>query len=428
MGVKMTAKISAQTLQNLIEHRQELALLDIRKHEDFIKGHLWLAINIPHDSIESRIRGYVPRLDSKIVLIDAEGNKLASEVAKSLGTIGYSDLCILRGGVEHWQQSGMPTITGDYVLAHSLGLYVNQILQTPSISADSLMQKLEAGEDVLIIDSRDPRDYQDSTLPDAVNVPVADMVCRVPDLIDDQSTQIVVHCGGVTRGVLGAQTLIDAQLANPVMWLREGTTGWCLSGGELCHGEIKPVKPASKAAITYAAKTARDLVEQWDLVYLEPSDMEEWIGENPQRTCYLIDVRSSEEFLSDHYANAIHIPGGELVGMTQDHIATYHARLCLIGDADTARAEITAAWMLKNGWTDIVLLRNWEQGSEPGDAGRSSEAVAVKDSSAKPTGKPAAAPMNLLQASVDTRQHIFESFMRDHPYRFDLRESKPPGR
>jgi rhodanese-related sulfurtransferase len=421
MEAKMTEQISAQELQNLIEAKQEFALLDIRKHEDFIAGHLWLAINIPHDSIENRISRYVPRLDSKIILID-EDNDLANEVAKSLAAIGYSNLCVLRGGLDHWQQSGMPTITGDYVLAHSLGLYVNQILQTPSISAQRLMQKLEAGEDVLIIDSRDPRDYQDSTLPDAVNVPIADIICRIPDLIDDDSTQIVVHCGGVTRAVLGAQTLIDAQLSNPVMWLSEGTTGWCLSGGELCHGEIKPGKPVSKSAITYAAKTARDLVEQWDLVYLEPAEIEDWIGENPQRTCYLIDVRSSEEFSGGHYANAINIPGGELVGMTQDHIATYNARLCLIGDADTARAEVTAAWMLKNGWTDIVLLRNWESAVETGHAGLSSAA----DSSATPVGKPEAAPKKLLQASIDSRQHIFKSFLQDHPYSFDLRESKPP--
>ena len=236
-----------------------------------------------------------------------------------------------------------------------------------------------------------------------------------------------MHCGGVTRGVLGAQTLIDAQQANPVMWLLEGTTGWSLNGGDLCRGEVKPGKPASQAAITYAEKTARDLARQWDLVYLEPSDIEEWIRDHLERTCYLIDVRSGEEFSNGHYANAINIPGGELVGMTQDHIATYNARLCLIGDAGTARAEVTAAWMLKNGWTDIVLLRNWESALETGHAGLSSAAVVADDSSAKPVGKPEAAPKNLLQASIDSRQHIYKSFMQDHPYSFDLRESKPPG-
>ena len=82
----MAEQISAHDLQNLIEDKQELALLDVRKHEDFIKGPLWLAINIPHDSIESRINRYVPRRDSKVVLID-EGNGLANRVAKSLQSI-----------------------------------------------------------------------------------------------------------------------------------------------------------------------------------------------------------------------------------------------------------------------------------------------------------------------------------------------------
>ena len=361
------------------------------------------------------------------MLIDGDEN-LANEVTKSLQSIGYSNLCILSGGTEHWRQAGLSTIAGDYVLAHSFGLRVNQILQTPSISADSLMQKMDAGEDVLIIDSRDPLDYQDSTLPDAVNVPIANMVLKIPDLIDDESTQIVVHCGGVTRGVLGAQTLIDAQLANPVMWLLEGTTGWCISGGELCHGEIKTDKPASKAAITYAARTARDLAGQWSLIYLEPADLEDWISENRKRTCYLVDVRSREEFLNGHYPGAMHVPGGELVGMTQDHIATYNARLCLIGDADTARAEITATWMLKNGWTDIVLLRNWESALDTGIVGTTSEAVTEEGSSSKPTGKPEPAPMNQLQASIDNRENIFKSFLRDHPYSFDLKPSKPARR
>jgi len=34
----MTQEISPQALQNLIEEKLELALLDIRKHEDFVKG------------------------------------------------------------------------------------------------------------------------------------------------------------------------------------------------------------------------------------------------------------------------------------------------------------------------------------------------------------------------------------------------------
>ncbi len=415
----MTEVISSRELQSRVEDKQEFALLDIREPADFVKGHLWLAINIPHISIQGRIDRFVPRLDTPIILVDQD-QTLANSVAQKLQSIDYSNLAILRGGFDLWRQSGLPAITGDYVLEHSFGLYVDRLLGTPSISADGLMRKLEAREDILIIDSRDPGDFRNSTLPGAKNVPIAEMVYRLPDMVNDESTQVVVHCGGVTRAVLGAQTLIDAKFPNRVSWLVDGTTGWCIAGGELCRGEIQPGKAASDKATDFASKTAHGLAAQLNLNYLEPGELDDWKRENRQRTCYLIDIRGHDEFLAGHYPNAIHVPGGELAGMTQDHIATRNARLCLIGDKLSARAEISAGWMLKNGWGDVVILKNWEHGSGTVTSVSPGETPRANDPFPKPTDRPEPTPVSELQASIDSRQHIFKSFMRDRPYRFNL--------
>ena len=412
---KVTKEISPQALQELIKGRQEFALLDVRASADFVKGHLWLSINVPQDSIQSGIGRFVPRLDTRIVLVDQDQG-LAQEVADNLLSLGYINLEILAGGFDRWAEIGLPCITGDYVLAHAFGLFINQQLATPSISAQRLMQKLGAGEDVLIIDSRDPGDYRSSTLPGSRNVPIAEMVSRIPGMVKDDDTQVVVHCGGVTRAVLGAQTLLDANFPNPVMWLLEGTTGWCIAGGELCHGETEPQKPSSEETIAHSMKVAQDLAVQFDLVYFEPAEIEGWKRENNQRTCYFIDIRDRDEYLAGHYPGSMHVPGGELVGMTQDHIATWYARLCLIGDRQSARAEITAAWMLKNGWDDVVILQHWEDKAVAGQG----DIRKVDESASTAVGKPEPAPLSRLQASVDIRQHIFESFKRDRPYRFNL--------
>ncbi len=412
---KMTKEISPQALQELIKGRQEFALLDVRALADFVKGHLWLSINVPQDSIQGGISRFVPRLDTRIVLVDQDQG-LAQEVADNLLSLGYANLEILAGGFDHWAELGLPCITGDYVLAHAFGLFINQQLATPSISAQRLMQKLGAGEDVLIIDSRDPGDYRSSTLPGSRNVPIAEMVSRIPDMVKDDDTQVVVHCGGVTRAVLGAQTLLDTNFPNPVMWLLEGTTGWCIAGGELCQGETESQKPSSEETIAQSMKVAQELAVEFDLVYFGPAEIEGWKRENSQRTCYLIDIRDRDEYLAGHYPGSMHVPGGELVGMTQDHIATWHARLCLIGDRQSASAEITATWMLKNGWDDVVILQHWEDKAIAGQ-GDISEAAEPASTAA---GKPEPAPLSRLQTSVDIRQHIFERFKRDRPYRFNL--------
>jgi rhodanese-related sulfurtransferase len=334
--------------------------------------------------------------------------------------MGYSDLSILKGGFRGWQQSGLATVKGDYVLAHSLGLYVDRMLETPSISANSLMQKLAAQEDILIIDSRDPVDFRYSTLPGSINIPIAELVYRVPDLIESKSSQIVVHCGGVTRGVLGAQTLIDAKLPNQVMWLQEGTTGWGIAGGDLCRGKTEPENPPSDGATNYATNTAQYLATQYNLAYLEPDELEGWRLKNQNRTCYVIDVRSREDYLANHHPDAIHIPGGELVGMTQDHIATYNARLCLLGDTYSARAEITASWMLRNGWGDVVILKNWEHETENNVSANPCDITEPDNGSSTSVAGPENTPISILQTSVDTRQQIFKSFLHDQPYRFNL--------
>jgi rhodanese-related sulfurtransferase len=69
---KVTREISPQALQDLVKGRQEFALLDVRALAEFVKGHLWLSIHVPQDSIQSRIGRFVPRQDTDIVLIDQD--------------------------------------------------------------------------------------------------------------------------------------------------------------------------------------------------------------------------------------------------------------------------------------------------------------------------------------------------------------------
>ncbi len=79
-------------------------------------------------------------------------------------------------------------------------------------------------------------------------------------------------------------------------------------------------------------------------------------------------MRTEQEYLAGHYPGAIWIPGGELAGMTIDHLATQKARLALFADEDCARAEITASWMQQQNWRDIVIVNDWKsaQGLEKG--------------------------------------------------------------
>ena len=82
------------------------------------------------------------------------------------------------------------------------------------------------------------------TIPGSICCPNGELGYRVHDLVPDESTPIVVNCAGRTRSIIGAQTLINLGLKNPIYALENGTQGWYLedfqrggglSAGHGCH-------------------------------------------------------------------------------------------------------------------------------------------------------------------------------------------------
>jgi rhodanese-related sulfurtransferase len=83
----------------------------------------------------------------------------------------------------------------------------------------------------------------------------------------------------------------------------------------------------------------------------------EFAREMDQRTLYLFDVRSPEEFLEGHLHSTVSAPGGQLVQTTDSFAATRNARICLIDDHGV-RATMTASWLIQMGWKDVFVVKD----------------------------------------------------------------------
>ena len=355
--------IDAPILHSLLESDKEYALIDVREAAAFSHGHLWLANPVPYARLELKIRRFVPRTDTHIVVCD-DADGLAEQAASNLETMGYSNISILNKGVAGWKEAGYDLVDGNYVIAHSLGYFIEGHYATPVISASELKTRLDKGESILIVDARSEQDYRSASIAGSISVPAAEVARRIPDLVKDADTAVVFHCGGITRAALGAQGILNCGIENPVYSLIEGTRGWDMIDGELVGGQPIDEAAPSKQATAFSAAAAAKLVSQYDLVYISANELEDWQEQNPKRTVYKIDVRSENEYLQRHFSGTLWIPGGELVGMTIDHLATQNARLCLYADHDCARAEITANWMKLQGWQDVVIVSDWKQASD----------------------------------------------------------------
>lgn len=120
----------------------------------------------------------------------------------------------MEGGISAWRASGFELFSGVNVLSKAFGEFVEVTYDTPSVTAEELKSKIDSGKRLVILDSRPEGEYHRMNIPGGIDSPGAELVYRVHDLVPDPETMVVVNCAGRTRSIIGAQSLINAGIAN----------------------------------------------------------------------------------------------------------------------------------------------------------------------------------------------------------------------
>jgi len=349
--------LSASEVAGRLRDGKEIAFIDVREHGQYGEAHPLRVVSIPYSVLEARIESFVPRPNTRVVLLD-EGDGIAGQAARALSAMRYTHVEVLEGGMPAWAAAGLEVYQGVNVVCKAFGEVVEHACETPAIDPAELKAMVDAGEKLVIVDGRTPEEFNRMSIPGGASVPNAELVYRIGDIAPDPNTTVVVNCAGRTRSIIGAQTLRNAGIPNKVVALRGGTMAWRLSGFGLDHGET-PVLPAlTEGSIDSGKAYAAEMRARFGLTTADAGQLGEWQAE-PERTTYLIDVRSSEEFAAGHMPGAMHAPGGQLVQAADQWCAVWRARMVLVDEGSGVRASTTAHWMKQMGWDVHVLLTDF---------------------------------------------------------------------
>src|ERR1700761_1301305 len=339
----------------------ELAVVDVREELIFSQSHLLLARSVPLSRFELKFAQLVPRRGTRIVLCD-DDDGLAPRAAAILGRNGYTDVCILAGGIAAWGAAGFELFSGVNVPSKAFGEYIEHANDTPNIGADELAKLIGDRADIVVLDSRPYDEYSRVSIPTSTNVPGAELVLRARDLAPSPDTMVVVNCAGRTRSIIGAQSLINAGVPNKVVALRNGTMGWSLAGFACDSGKNRRAPDVSQQTLDWAQTAARGVAAKCGVGRIERATLDAWRGD-AMRTLYIFDVRDPAEYEAGHLPGAISAPGGQLVQATDQYAGTLGARIVLVDDVGV-RAAMTGSWLRQMGWRDVSILV--ERGSETG--------------------------------------------------------------
>jgi rhodanese-related sulfurtransferase len=323
----------------------EIALLDVREEDPHAQCHPLFAAHFPLAKIELDAWTRLPRRSVPIVLLDA-GEGFAARAAQRFAALGYSNVALLDGGLDGWIRAGGEVFRDVNVPSKAFGEFVEAKRHTPSLSADAVDALLKDGADVVVLDARRFDEYQTMNIPGSISVPGAELALRVRALAPNPATRVVVNCAGRTRSIIGAQSLVNAGLPNPVAALRNGTIGWTLAGHALEHGSARTFDPDAgrdAASLAAARSTAWALATRAGVNGTTLAQAAHWASD-AARTTYRFDVRSPAEYAHAHVPGFRNAPGGQLVQETDMFAPVRGARVVLFDD-DGVRAAMTASWL-----------------------------------------------------------------------------------
>jgi rhodanese-related sulfurtransferase len=92
------------------------------------------------------------------------------------------------------------------------------------ITATELKRRLDGGEDIQIVDVREPNEYAFARIPNSVHIPLGQVLNRMSEI--DPSRETVVHCKLGGRSARAIEALTRAGFQGKLVNLAGGITAW----------------------------------------------------------------------------------------------------------------------------------------------------------------------------------------------------------
>ncbi len=278
--------------------------IDVRDVFAFEKSHIEGAIHIPLELLQEELEN-IPS-NQPVIVYDETGKK-GHQALRTLIGAGFSHVTNISGGHTSLQRQAI-TIGFKNIEIELLPVESKSLIE----EANSTVEEKEDAKSAdfnspLVIDVRTVEEFNTGAYPDAINIPMDELMYRFEELGDNISRQITVYCATGARSAYAQRMLMQ-------VGYNKVENGGGLAG-MMAKRNTKPASPKSSN---------------------EP---------------IVVDVRTPEEFLSGAYPNAINIPLDELAKRI-DELGSKSREITLYC-ASGARSAYGQQYLQQNGFTEV---------------------------------------------------------------------------
>lgn len=113
--IMMTIKSSTQKFNNVnpqeatqLINREDAKVVDVRSKEEFKKGHIVNAINVPLAQIKNNQATALEKHKSSPIILACNAGMTSSQAAQLLVAQGFENVHNLKGGMGEWKAANLP--------------------------------------------------------------------------------------------------------------------------------------------------------------------------------------------------------------------------------------------------------------------------------------------------------------------------------
>jgi glyoxylase-like metal-dependent hydrolase (beta-lactamase superfamily II)/rhodanese-related sulfurtransferase len=185
-------------------------LLDVRAAAEFGAAHVPGALNVGLGGQFAVWAASLIEPERKIVVV-ADGEEKVDEAVTRLARVGLETVeGYLSGGMGAWREAGFETA------------------RVPQISVDDLRRRVEAGDDMQILDVRRRAEYADGHVPRAAPAPLAELRQNALEALDPARPLAVICAGGYRSSA--ATSLLAPRGFKNIFNVAGGTSAYVSAG------------------------------------------------------------------------------------------------------------------------------------------------------------------------------------------------------
>lgn len=294
--------VTVSELDQLAEEKNPV-FIDVRDVFAFEKSHVAGALHLPLELLPEQW-DTIPKGRS-VVVYDETGKKGHQALRTLLGA-GFREVINISGGHTSLQRQAR-TVGFQYFQVELLPVVQKSLKEETSETEERAAQDILDERSLLIVDVRTPEEFRGGAYPDAVNIPLDELMDRLSEFGSHASREIVVYCASGARSAYAQRMLMQAGYEN------------VSNGGGLA---AMMSRRSAKVSVPETANTP-----------------------------LIVDVRTPEEFRTGAFPGAVNIPLDELqvrvneLGSKSREITLY----CASG----ARSAYGQRGLMQMGFTNV---------------------------------------------------------------------------